>query len=78
MGQSLLEQRQEATFGMDANCRDCLQGGYLANKTRFREDILSNRIEEIVLESFQAKLGKSVGSSELSSWKNSLRHIFRF
>jgi hypothetical protein len=37
---------------------------YLAHKEKFREDILSNRIEEIVLESFQAKLGKSVGASE--------------
>lgn len=48
---------------------------YLANKTKFRDDVLSNRIEEIVLESFQAKLGKSVGESELSAWKNSLRHM---
>ena len=44
---------------------------YLADKTRFRDDVFTNRIEEIVLESFQAKLGKSVGKSELSSWKNS-------
>jgi uncharacterized protein len=48
---------------------------YLANKTRFREDVLSNRIEEIVHESFKAHLGRSVGESELSSWKNSLRHM---
>jgi len=48
---------------------------YLANKTRFRADILSNRIEEIVHESFQGALGKSVGASELASWKHSLRHM---
>jgi uncharacterized protein len=48
---------------------------YLANKARFRDDILSNRIEEIVHEAFRAKLGKSVGDSELSSWKHSLRHM---
>jgi uncharacterized protein len=48
---------------------------YLANKARFREDILSNRIEEIVHESFRGALGKSVGTSELASWKNSLRHM---
>ena len=46
-----------------------------ANKTRFREDILSNRIEEIVRESFQRQLGKSVGANELASWKHSLRQI---
>jgi DUF2075 family protein/SOS-response transcriptional repressor LexA len=48
---------------------------YLANKTQFREDILSNRIEEIVHESFQGTLGRSVGAAELASWKNSLRHM---
>ncbi len=48
---------------------------YPANKTRFREDILSNRIEEIVHESFRGALGKSVEASELASWKNSLRHM---
>jgi DUF2075 family protein/SOS-response transcriptional repressor LexA len=50
---------------------------YLANKSQFREDILSNRIEEIVHESFQRQLGKSVGESELASWKNSLQHMDR-
>lgn len=45
---------------------------YLANKTRFREDVLTNRIEEIVHESVKGVLGKSVGASELTSWKNSL------
>jgi DUF2075 family protein len=48
---------------------------YLANKSQFREDILSNRIEEIVHDSFQRQLGKSVGASELASWKNSLRQM---
>jgi hypothetical protein len=47
---------------------------YLANKEKFREDILSNRIEEIVLESFQAKLGKSVGPGDM----NHLEHIPSF
>ena len=48
---------------------------YLANKTQFRDDILPNRIEEIVHESFRGALGTSVGASELDSWKNSLRHM---
>ena len=38
---------------------------YLANKTRLRADILSNRIEEIVHESFQGALGKAVGASDV-------------
>lgn len=48
---------------------------YLADKTRFRDDVFTNRIEEIVLESFQAKLGKSVAESEVSSWKHSLQRM---
>jgi hypothetical protein len=48
---------------------------YLANKTQFRDDILSNRIEEIVHDSFKGVLGKTVGASELASWKNSRRHM---
>ena len=48
---------------------------YLANKTRFREDILSIRIEESVNESGKKELGKSVGAIELASWKHSPRHM---
>ena len=48
---------------------------HLANKTRFRADILSNRIEEVVHESMRKERGESVGASELASWKNSLRHM---
>jgi DUF2075 family protein len=50
---------------------------YLATKADFRADILSNRIEEKVLESFQGVLGKSVGESELGSWRNSLPYMDR-
>lgn len=32
---------------------------YLANKTQFRDDILSNRIEEIVHDSFKGVLRKT-------------------
>jgi hypothetical protein len=32
---------------------------YLANKTQFRDDILSNRIEEIVHDSFKVALWKT-------------------
>ena len=46
----------------------------LANKARFRDDILSNRIEEIVHDSFQANLGKSVGCTAM----NHLEQILSF
>lgn len=48
---------------------------YLATKAKFRADILSNRIEEKILDSFKGVLGKSVGDSELASWENSFRHM---
>ena len=35
---------------------------YLANKSQFREDILSNRIEEIVHESFQRQMDSVLGN----------------
>jgi hypothetical protein len=47
---------------------------HLANKTRFRADILKER-GRLAHETFQSALGKSVGASELASWKNSLRHM---
>ena len=50
---------------------------YLETKAQFREDILSNRIEDKVLESFKGALGKTVGRSEISSWKNSLPYMDR-
>lgn len=48
---------------------------YLETKTKFQEDILSNRIEEKVHEALKAAAGKSVGKSELASWKNSLKEM---
>ena len=50
---------------------------YLETKAQFREDILSNRIEDKVLESFKGALGKGVGKSEVASWKNSLPYMDR-
>ncbi len=46
----------------------------LATQSKFREDILANRIEEIVQESIEGALGRSVGATELASSKHSLRH----
>lgn len=48
---------------------------YLEKKSTFRADVSSNRIEEKVRDTLKAKAGKSVGESELNSWKNSLRYM---
>jgi len=50
---------------------------YLATKADFRSDILSNRIEEKILDSFQRANNRSVGESELNSWRNSLPYMDR-
>lgn len=50
---------------------------YLATKSKFQDDILSNRIEEKILHEFTRKLGKSVGKAEVRSWKNSLPYMNR-
>lgn len=50
---------------------------YLATKAEFRADILFNRIEEKILDSFRGVLGKSVGDSGLASWRNSLPYMDR-
>ncbi len=45
---------------------------YLETKNKFRDDVLSNRIEEKVLEEFKRSSGHAVGEAEIRSWKNSL------
>lgn len=49
----------------------------LAIKAESRADILSNWIEEKILDSFKGILGKSVGNSEYASWRNSLPYMDR-
>jgi hypothetical protein len=48
---------------------------YRTNQAQFREGILSSQVEEIVHESFHRQRRKSVGASELASWKHSLRQM---
>lgn len=50
---------------------------YLSTKSGFRDDVLTNRIEEKVHQEFSSKFGKLVGTSELNSWKNSLPFMDR-
>jgi hypothetical protein len=50
---------------------------YLTDKKKFREDVFSNRIEEVILEAFRKRRRKSVGRSEVVSWKNSLGYMER-
>jgi DUF2075 family protein len=48
---------------------------YKSTKEKFLNDILSNRIEDIILETYRQKRGAGVGNSEIQSWKNSLSYM---
>ena len=50
---------------------------YLADKKKFREDVFSNRIEEVISTAYRNRRGRSVSSSEITSWKNSLGFMER-
>jgi hypothetical protein len=48
---------------------------YSATKTDFSHDVISNQIEQKTLSSFMLRLGRTVGVSEVNSWKNSLMYM---
>ena len=50
---------------------------YESDVQGFREDVLSNRIEERILARFEAANRHKVSASEVTSWKNSLAHMDR-
>lgn len=48
---------------------------YTATKSEFSKDVISNTIEEKILEMFERKLGHSTQESEIRSWKNSMMYM---
>lgn len=48
---------------------------YQSTKEGFVGDVVSNKIEAIILDSFLKKTGKGVGQSEQNSWKRSMRYM---
>lgn len=50
---------------------------YSETKSRFREDVFSNKIESVILDLFKTKAKRSVGKSEVNSWKNSMQYMDR-
>lgn len=50
---------------------------YAESKATFRRDVLSNRIEEVVHDLYRARLHRSVGRSEVESWRNSMQYMDR-
>jgi uncharacterized protein len=50
---------------------------YLAEKSQFLEDVGSNKIEERILAEFKRTYRRSVGDSEVASWRNSMGFMHR-
>lgn len=50
---------------------------YNSTKERFLDDVLTNNIENIILSFFEKKLNRTVSSSEIQSWKNSMSYMDR-
>ena len=50
---------------------------YNALKSKFLRDVETNEIDEIILRQYQLITKRSVGRSEVNSWKNSLENVYR-
>jgi len=50
---------------------------YLANKSEFLSDVDSNCIHDRILAEYQRTYRRSVGRSEVNSWKNSMNYMHR-
>jgi len=50
---------------------------YSSTKARFREDVMTNSIGDIIFDSFKATTGRKTGKSEKTSWMNSLQYMDR-
>ena len=48
---------------------------YSSTKSEFRQDVLHNRIEELIHEAYLRNLGHSTSKSEIDSWKNSMMYM---
>jgi uncharacterized protein len=48
---------------------------YTANKLDFMDDVQSNIIEAKILDAFKRHLGHSTSTSEIASWKNSMKYM---
>lgn len=48
---------------------------YSATKTAFHSDVMTNDIENIILDAFKGATGHATGQSEIDSWKHSLRNM---
>jgi len=50
---------------------------YSATKAKFKEDVMTNDIGNIILDAFQSVTGRGTSKSEIDSWVNSLQFMDR-
>ncbi len=50
---------------------------YSASKEQFQNDVMSNDIGNIILETYKSTTGHNTGQSEITSWTNSLQYMDR-
>jgi DUF2075 family protein len=50
---------------------------YSSTKLQFQDDVMSNDIGNIILETYKERTGRSTSSSEIASWTNSLQYMER-
>lgn len=50
---------------------------YSDTKLAFRSDVFENRIEDVILDRFRSKLGRSAAPNEIRAWKNSMPYMDR-
>ena len=48
---------------------------YSGTKKQFVDDVRQNRIHQVIQNEFRRQLSRSVGESEIASWRNSLLHM---
>ena len=48
---------------------------YQATKEKFSNDVITNNIENVILEIFKQKIGRSTSKQEINSWRNSMMYM---
>lgn len=48
---------------------------YSASRAEFTKDVLSNNIEQRILDAFALRLGRRTSKAEVASWKNSMQYM---
>ena len=48
---------------------------YSATRKQFTADVVSNQIEQRILDAYRLRLGRSTSPNEIMAWKNSMQYM---